>query len=128
MSKYHSQKAIVNGIAFDSLKEARRYSVLLLLQKAGEISDLQMQVPFELLPPQYEESTEVYKSGKNKGKQKPKKLLERGVNYIADFVYVRDGKIVVEDTKGYKQGQAYALFVVKRKLMLYKYGIKVQEV
>lgn len=128
MSKYHSQKAIVNGIAFDSLKEARRYSVLNLLQRQGEITDLQMQVPFELIPPQYEESTEVYTSGKNKGKQKPPKLIERGVSYVADFVYVQDGKRIVEDCKGYKKGQAYALFVIKRKLMLQKYGIRVKEI
>ena len=53
-SKYNSRKVAVDGIAFDSVKEARRYKQLKLLQLAGEITDLRMQVPFELVPAQYE--------------------------------------------------------------------------
>ena len=51
-SKYKSKKTVVDGMTFDSLKESQRYSVLVLMQRAGEISDLQRQVPFVLIPAQ----------------------------------------------------------------------------
>ena len=54
--------------------------------------------------------------------------LERAAEYRADFVYWQDGKLVVEDAKGYKGGEAYKLFVWKRKMMLWLYGIQVREV
>lgn len=126
MSKYHSKKQIIDGIEFDSKKEANRYCELKLLQRSGKISELQIQVPFILIPAQYEEVT-VY-TEKTKKKKQEKKLVERKLKYIADFVYKKDGKIVVEDAKGYRDGGAYALFVVKRKLMLFIHGIKVIEV
>ena len=55
-----------------------------------------------------------------------RELIEREVSYIADFKYIQDGKMIVEDVKGYKRGAAYQLFTIKRKLMLLK-GIKVKE-
>ena len=96
---------------FDSKHEYERYQALALLERSGIISDLQIQVPFELIP-----------------RQKRSNGYERPVKYIADFVYVKDGQKVVEDAKGYKGGQAYAVFVIKRKLMLERYGIEVKEV
>ena len=56
------------------------------------------------------------------------KLAERSGEYRADFCYWQDGKLVVEDAKGYKGGEAYKLFVWKRKTMLWLYGIKIREV
>lgn len=53
-----------------------------------------------------------------------KKLIERGVYYIADFVYYRDGEYIVEDTKGVRTKD----YIIKRKLMLYVHGIKIKEV
>ena len=120
-SKYKSRKVTRNGITFDSAKEARRYGELLLLEKAGAIANLQMQVKFVLIPAQYE--TEYTKTGRGKTK-----CIERECSYIADFVYYEDGKMVVEDVKGYKQSTAYAVFTIKRKLMLKNLGIKVKEV
>ena len=108
MNKYHSKKAVVNGIAFDSRKEARRYSDLSLLERAGMISDLQRQVKFELLPSQRIDG----------------KVVERPVTYVADFVYKERGKTVVEDTKGFKTKD----YIIKRKLMLYIHGIRVKEI
>lgn len=96
---------------FDSKREYERYQALSLLERSGVISDLQIQVPFELIT-----------------KQKKSTGYERPVKYIADFVYVKDGQKVVEDAKGYKKGAIYELFVIKRKLMLEKYGIEVREV
>ena len=58
------------------------------------------------------------------------KCVERPLHYIADFVYTQDGETVVEDVKGYRDpaSAGYAKYVIKRKLMLYRYGIRVREV
>ena len=132
------------GDVFDSKTEHKRWCELRLLERAGKISRLRRQVTFELIPTQREESTEVYKKGPKKGLPKPGVLIEKECSYIADFVYEvpyrqysdADGelifadswKTVVEDTKGYKRGAAYDLFVIKRKLMLLVHGIRVKEV
>ena len=104
---------MVNGIPFDSKKEARRYGELLLLEKAGVITDLEMQVKYILIPAQYEEYERYGKTG-NRLKD-GKRLLEKECAYIADFVYSENGKMVVEDTKGMRTKD----YVIKRKLMLY---------
>ncbi len=123
-NKYNAKKVSVDGIEFDSKKEARRYQELLLLQKAGEIYLLERQKVYELLPAQREPDAVGKRGGVIKGK-----LLERAVEYVADFVYTdKTGKTVVEDVKGFREGGAYAVFVLKRKLMLYRYGIKIKEV
>lgn len=118
-SKYHSRKAVVNGITFDSRKEARRYGELLLLERAGAISDLRRQVEFVLIPAQREPDIIGPRGGVTKGK-----VIELPVKYIADFVYTEDGKTVVEDTKGFCTKD----YVIKRKMMLYFHGIKIKEV
>ena len=125
-SKYNNKKVTVDGIEFDSRKEANRYRELRLMLRAKEIKDLRLQVPFELVPNQYETVTVQLKT---KTKQ-VEKLIERKVEYIADFVYTdcKKNETVVEDVKGYKQGGAYAVFQIKRKLMLHVYGIKVIEI
>lgn len=121
-NKYYNKKCTVNGIIFDSRKEARRYQELLLLQRAGVIKSLQRQVKYVLIPAQYE-SFERY--GKNGQELTPgKKLIERECAYVADFVYVEDGKTVIEDTKGMKTKD----YIIKRKLMLYTHGIRIREV
>ena len=123
-NKYNAKKVSVDGIEFDSKKEAKRYQELLLLQKAGEIYMLERQKVYELIPAQREPDTVGKRGGAIKGK-----LLERAVEYVADFVYTdKNGKTVVEDVKGFREGGAYAVFVLKRKLMLYRYGIKIIEV
>ena len=121
-NKYYNKKCTVNGIIFDSRKEARRYQELLLLQRAGVIKSLQRQVKYVLIPAQYE-SYERY--GKTGQELTPgKKLIERECAYVADFVYVEDGKTVIEDTKGMKTKD----YIIKRKLMLYTHGIRIREV
>ena len=111
MSKYGNRKTTVDGITFDSQKEAARWCELKLLERAGEISDLLRQVPIKLLPEQRNE----------KGK-----VIERPVRYVADFVYTdnRTGEQVVEDTKGARTKE----YIIKRKLMLYMHGIRIREV
>lgn len=123
MSKYHARKVTRGGRTFDSAKEARRFSELSLLQRAGEISDLRCQVKYILIPAQREPDTVGKRGGTIKGK-----LLERECAYIADFVYKQNGVEIVEDVKGYRDSTAYALFTIKRKLMLWVHGIKIKEV
>ena len=111
MAKYGNRKIIRDGIEFDSIKECQRYCELKLMQRAGVISDLQMQVSFELLPSQRING----------------KVVERAVNYIADFTYADNrlgGEQVVEDTKGYKTPE----YIIKRKLMLYIHNIRIREI
>ena len=97
---------------YDSGREKRRATDLHYLQKAGEISSLQEQVAFELVPSQY-----AVVNGK-------RKCVEQSVKYVADFVYVdRQGNTVVEDTKGVKTKD----YIIKRKLMLHVHGIMVVE-
>lgn len=129
-SKYGNRKAVVDGITFDSRKEANRFQELRMLERAGKIKALERQVKYVLIPTQREASFEVYKSGPNKGRRKTGKVIEHECNYVADFVYTQDGETVVEDVKGYRDpsSAAYAKFVIKRKLMLERYGIRVKEV
>ena len=119
-NKYGANKIEIDGIKFDSKREARRYQDLVLLLKAGEISDLRMQVKYTLIPAQREPDTIGPKGGKKAGK-----VIEHEVSYIADFVYKdKDGNEIVEDTKGFRTKD----YVIKRKLALYLLGIRIREV
>ena len=108
--KYKNKKVMIDGIKFDSKKEANRYQELKLMQRAGIIRDLQRQVKYVLIPSQ---------------KGDDGRVIERPCTYIADFVYIDEkGKTVVEDTKGYRTND----FKIKRKLMLYIHGVKINEI
>ena len=114
-----NKKVTLHGIEFDSMKEARRYSELRLLELSGEIRDLKVHVTFELIPAQYEPSTVGKRGGIRKGK-----CLERACKYIADFTYYdREGQYVVEDSKGFREED----YRIKRKLMLYLKKIRIKE-
>ena len=125
MSKYNSKKITVDGMTFDSQKEYRRWCELKLLERAGKISNLKRQIPFELIPAQYETVERYGRRGKRLADGT--RCVEKAITYVADFVYTQDGKKVVEDVKGYKAGNAYCLYGIKRKLMLYVHGIKILE-
>lgn len=119
-NKYRSRKVKVNGITFDSKKEANRFLELSLLERAGKITDLKQQVKFVLIPAQREPETIGKRGGVKKGK-----LLERECSYIADFTYKdAGGKLIVEDTKGMRTKD----YIIKRKLMLFIHGIQVKEI
>lgn len=119
-SKYGANKTVVDGIEFDSKKEARRWQELKIMESAGLISDMQRQVKFILIPAQREKDTIGKRGGVIKGK-----LIEREVAYIADFVYQNEyGERIVEDTKGMKTKE----YIIKRKMMLWFYGIRITEV
>lgn len=108
MSKYYNQKITVDGITFDSRKEYRRYRELCLMERAGEIDNLERQVKFELIPTQ----------------KKNGKVVERVCSYVADFVYNENGEQVVEDAKGVRTKE----YKIKRKMMRWLYGIEIKEV
>lgn len=118
-TKYGNKKTTVDGITFDSLKEAKRYKELSLMERAGMIQDLQMQVKYILIPAQREPDTVGARGGVHKGK-----LIERECTYVADFVYKENGQTVVEDTKGFRTKD----YLLKRKMLLYFHGIRIKEV
>jgi hypothetical protein len=109
-SKYGNHKVTTpEGLTFDSKAEYRRWCELHVLVRAKEITDLQRQVPFDLVPAQVS----------------PDGTKLRPVAYVADFTY-RDklGRLVVEDPKG----ASTAEWVIKKKLMLHVHGIWVREI
>ena len=120
-SKYNNRKITIDGMTFDSVHEARRWRELKKLEKAGEIHDLERQVNFLLLPPQREPDEIGPRGGVKKGK-----LLEKSITYRADFSYIdtETGKKIVEDAKGVRTDE----YKIKRKLMLWVYGIRIREV
>lgn len=132
-NKLNNRSITIDGITFQSTREGNRYCELKLMQKAGIISDLELQKCYELIPAHYEtvETGEYYKRGEKKGQPKTKQVcIEQSVAYNADFVYKQDGKTIVEDAKGFKDSSSstYAKFVIKRKLMLWVHGIRIREV
>ena len=125
MSKYHNKKIMVDNIEFDSAKEAKHYKKLKEQEQAGKIKDLRLQVKYELIPKQVEVK-ERYSKKTGKRIKDDVKTLELPVYYIADFVYtdVEKNEVVVVDTKGFRTPD----YIIKRKLMLYIHGIKINEV
>lgn len=99
-AKYRNVRTEVEGIKFDSKKEAGRYKDLVLLQKAGEIHALERQVRFRL------QVNDIHIC-----------------DYIADFTYREDGPLIVEDCKGYRTRE----YLTKKKLMLACHKIEVKE-
>jgi hypothetical protein len=111
MSKYNSRKTTVDGITFDSKKEARRYLVLKQMEQDGEIKNLRLQVQFQLIP-----SFEIVIDGK--------KRKRRPITYVADFVYYKNDKKVIEDVKGLRT----PVYKIKKKLFEYRYHETIREV
>lgn len=99
--KYNARKTVIDGITFDSKKEAERYSVLKLLERSGQITELKLQVLYRLVV---------------------NDILV--CKYVADFVYYDGDAWVVEDCKGFKTRE----YILKRKLMKAVYGIVIKEV
>lgn len=100
MSKYKNKKVQIDMYVFDSIAESRRYKELALLEKAGEIENLQLQPKF-LLQESFKKNGKTY----------------RKIEYIADFMYEEKGKVIIEDVKGMETKE----FKIKRKLFEYKY-------
>lgn len=101
--KYNAKKTTIDGITFDSRKEARRYQELKLLERAGAITALTLQPRFVL-----------QEAFRHKGK------AIRKIEYVADFKYIdqQTEKNVVEDVKGLKTD----VYNIKKKMFLKRYG------
>lgn len=114
--KLNNTKITYAGQTFDSRKELQRYLELKKLEDELRIRCLERQVKYELIPAQRIDG----------------KVVERAVNYVADFRYIdrAKGDVVVEDVKGYRDTNSatYAKYVLKRKLMLYVHGIRIKEI
>lgn len=101
-SKYRAVKTEIDGIKFASKKEARRYQELKLLEKAGEIKDLRCQYPITLID---------------------KSKYGREIKYYADFVYIENDELILEDTKGYRTD----VYKLKKRLVAERYGMVIRE-
>ena len=99
-SKYGNKKKEIDNVKFDSKKEATRYEELKQMQKIGIIKKLELQPKF-VLQDRFKKNGKTY----------------RAITYKADFSYYKDGKLIVEDTKGFKT-QVYKL---KKKMFEYKF-------
>lgn len=104
-NKYRAKKTTVDDIEFDSYMEAKRYRQLVTLEMAGEISDLVLQPKFRLMD-RYKYNGKVIKA----------------IDYIADFMYREDGKLVVEDVKGMRT----PAYIIKSKLFIKKYVLELE--
>lgn len=101
MNKYHNTKTTLDGIKFDSKRESKRYSELLLLERGKVIKDLELQPEFILQLPFTDAMGNKH----------------RAITYRADFQYKEKGKIIVEDCKGMRTD----VYKIKKKLFLYAY-------
>lgn len=100
MSKYFNKKTQVGMYVFDSIAESKRYKELALLEQEGQIKGLKLQPKF-LLQEGFKKNGKTY----------------RKIEYIADFMYIENGKVIIEDVKGMETD----VFKLKRKLFEYKY-------
>ena len=100
VTKYRAKKTVLDGITFASKAEATRYRNLKLLERAGEIQNLELQPSYVL----EHNGTKI-------------------CTYRADFKYMQDGKEVIEDVKGFKT----PVYRLKKKLMLAIHGIDILE-
>lgn len=101
-NKYKAKKTVVDNITFDSKKEANRYYELKLLERAKVISNLQLQVPYILIP---------------------KSKYGSAIKYVADFVYEENNQVIIEDVKGVKT----PVYRLKKRLMEEQFGIAIKE-
>lgn len=125
MGKYYNRKTrTADGILHDSSKEAKRWNELKLLERAGVITGLQRQVKYPLIPKQ-EQTYERISPKTGKRLKDGVRTLEQECAYVADFVYqdAKTGELHVEDTKGVRTKD----YIIKRKLMLWLYGISIKE-
>lgn len=112
-SKYGSRKQTVDGITFDSRREATRYSVLRLEERAGRIRDLELQQPYAIYVPKF-----------SQGSTRDVVAVVLVAAWRSDFRYIRNGVTVIEDAKGFRN----RLYRLKKKCVEAQYGITITEV
>jgi hypothetical protein len=110
-NKYHNKKVLIDNITFDSIKEGNRYKELKLLEAKGIITDLKLQVKYELQPSYMMNDKTI-----------------RAISYICDFEYKnKNGDLIIEDVKPSKEFQT-EVYKIKKKLFMYKYKIEIKEI
>lgn len=109
-SKYLNVKTTIDGIRFDSKKEANYYALLKLLKLSGEVVNIEMQVKYELQPKFTDEAGNKH----------------RAINYKADFVVTyKDGRVEVVDVKGMRTKE----YLIKAKMFRFQHpGVVFKEV
>ena len=122
-SKYGNRKVTIGGIKFDSEREAKRYLILKEYQNKGDISDLKLQVVYELIPAIKELKSVVLKT---KTRQK-EVTIQQPITYRCDFTYIKDNVLVVEDVK-ISPKMLPPEYKLKKKLLRYVHGIDIREV
>lgn len=123
--KYNNTKVEFDGIKFDSKKEMQRYLALKDAQEKGLISDLKLQVRFELIPAVKEEYVEHLKT-KDRIKTR---TLQLPITYTCDFLYIKDGETIVEDVKASpKIASLDKSFILKEKLFRWKFGFSIKRI
>ena len=111
-NKFNAVRIEKDGMTFDSQKEYKRYIELTAMQQRGEIQDLKCQVKFELAP---------------KVKIAGEKRAKPALRYFADFTYLKDGQLIVEDVKS-AVTRKLASFRNKKHLMKTVHDIDIKEV
>ena len=111
INKYRNKKIVYDGITFDSMKESNRYKELKLMERAGNIKELQLQKEFELQPAFSLNNRKI-----------------RAIKYVCDFYYYDNKKkrYVVEDVKS--EATKTQVYKIKKKMLQYKYKIEIEEV
>jgi hypothetical protein len=109
-AKFGNKKVVIDGLTFDSLKEGRRWKGLQLLVEGGQITQLERQRVFELIPPVVLH-----------GRKKP------AIRYVSDFSYMESGYLVIEDVKS-AHTRTLAVYRLKAHLLKHVYGLEVIEV
>lgn len=125
VNKYRNKKVSFQGEEFDSKREMQRYLVLKDAESKGVIQNLQKQVNFELIP-KVEEDVVIHLKRKDKIQRK---TIQKPIIYRADFVYEKDGVMVVEDVKASANMRSLdRVFLLKEKLFRWKYGFSIKRV
>ena len=106
MSKYLNKKTEIDGKVFDSKKEAKRYQELKAMEEKGEISLLRTQYPLVLIE---------------------KSKYGRQIKYVADFTYLQNGIVVVEDVKSPYTAKN-PIYRLKKRMVAEKYDVVIKEV
>ena len=124
-NKYGNKKVVADGITFDSIRERNYYYFLLEKQRNGEISNLRLQTPFEIIPPVMETYVKHFVRKEDEVRQK---CVQPAVHYIADFVYTDNatGKEVVVDVKS-EITRKDKVYILKKKMMRAFNGIEIVE-
>lgn len=123
MNKYNNKKVVYQGIKFDSERERDRYLVLNDAESRGIIQQLTVHPMFELIPPIIDIVTVQLKTKTTK----KEKVIQRAITYKADFQYIKNGELVVEDVK-ISPDLIPKEYAIKEKLMFWRYRIKIKRV